>query len=229
MQLSKEYVNNLLRHCNFSMVADETAEVNIFNRILEANHTIFFNRGASKIVLINYDWDSVLKIPFKYKYNTSNGEYNKFKGAKNLFGVPDWDYCAKEVELYEKAKMHKLDKYFAEIELISYIDGYPIYKQIRCSIAEERYCEEFELDKNWIEKQYTKEELDNVIDFCHKHLFTMFDNIWLADFVEWYGFDELYKLLKFIEKEDIDDLHSENIGYGPDGEPIIIDYSGWNN
>ena len=49
---------------------------------------------------------------------------------------------------------------------------------------------------------------------------------WLCDALEYYGLKKVEKLLTFIYDEDIDDLHSSNLGY-KDGRPVIIDYAGY--
>ena len=35
--------------------------------------------------------------------------------------------------------------------------------------------------------------------------------------------------MNFIKTEEISDLHNNNIGYRPDGSPVLIDYSGFQN
>ena len=50
---------------------------------------------------------------------------------------------------------------------------------------------------------------------------------WLAKAIDVYGEDEVNSLLDFIREHSIDDLHYGNIGYRKNGEPVLLDYSGF--
>ena len=50
----------------------------------------------------------------------------------------------------------------------------------------------------------------------------------MRDAINWYGENEIEKLLKFINDEKINDLHSGNLGYLND-RPVIVDYAGYNH
>jgi hypothetical protein len=72
--------------------------------------------------------------------------------------------------------------------------------------------------KEFVEKR----KMSNKV--CDELEIDCFDEVWIADFIQMYGKDELQRLMEFINKYDIDDLRTCNIGY-LDGAPILFDYS----
>lgn len=132
--------------------------------------------------------------------------------------IPDWNYCELETAIYRKAAAEGLARYFAEEECLGFIDNTPIYWQARCTplseITMDYHSEEYKRKKKTSEKLCDKLDTD-----C-------FNAIWIADFIDFYGESEFERLVKFLDKYEIDDLRPCNIGY-IDKAPILFDFSGY--
>ena len=50
---------------------------------------------------------------------------------------------------------------------------------------------------------------------------------WLAAALKKYGKEKVDKFVDFINEFDVNDLHSANVGFRNNGDPVLIDYSGW--
>ena len=133
-------------------------------------------------------------------------------------GKEYWDYCKFETEIYEAAYEDGLAPYFAEERLLGYVNGHPIYYQVRCTPMEDMNID-YSSPKALKMKETSK-------DICKKHQCDCFNPIWIADFIEYYGEEEFIKLNQFLCDHDIQDLRESNIGY-LDGAPILFDYTGY--
>lgn len=190
--------------------------------------------GASKAVILIPDVDYVIKIPFNstvYDYDgideiddwkqndTVQCDHDFYSCANSLINtVNTWDYCEAEVNLYHAAVEEVVDTYFAEEGLLGYIDNYPIYWQQRCVPFTN-------LDNHSTEASERRSEQSR--EKCKKLGVNCFHSLWIADFIDAYGEDELKRLNDFLCTWGIDDLRGCNIGY-IGGLPIIFDYSGFN-
>ena len=185
----------------------------------------WFN-GATKAVLQPKGKDFVLKIPFEgewqedWCYNEENDDYDlieeyfcEFQGSGGVSN--DWDYCQREVELYNLAAEAGLGEIFVETFFVDYVNGHPVYAQQR-------------VDKvgGWNGK--SDEERSSTRDKLSKAgQHAPMDLDWVATFLEFYDEELLFRLFKFLDEEWIDDdLHNGNIGY-LNGRPVIFDYAGF--
>jgi hypothetical protein len=151
--------------------------------------------------------------------------YYDVEGASNIDlgegadpAIPDWDYCRLESVIYQLATEEGLGAYFAEEAYLGTIDNTPVYYQTRCTPMSSMsidYDNEENSKKSATSKQVCK---DLKID-C-------FNPIWIADFINVYGIEEFTRLNKFLNRYEITDLRTCNIGY-LDGAPILFDYSGF--
>lgn len=152
--------------------------------------------------------------------------------------ISDIDYCASEAYVYSKALDEEIDQYFAEV--------YPIYTITVNDINTTFYVTHFyDIDYDKMESNSYNFHLarycaDNDIDFnslspCDQD--DIRDSIDVLDasgndgMLEYVAslipFEDYTKLLDFISKMHINDLHAGNWGW--DGENIIcIDYAGYN-
>ena len=58
-----------------------------------------------------------------------------------------------------------------------------------------------------------------------KSLYSCLPTSWLADAIEYYGFQKVKHLINFLEEHDLKDFHSGNVGMREDGAPCLLDYS----
>ena len=84
---------------------------------LHSEETLFYDAGCTKWVIAYKDIpDWVVKVPFcgTYIYDNEDeeGYYDKFTGANNLKN--NWNYCERELEIYEEAVKKDMDFFFTE-------------------------------------------------------------------------------------------------------------------
>ena len=77
-----------------------------------------------------------------------------------------------------------------------------------------------------LEKQIEEFKNSTTSEKCKQLGVGCFNSCWLSDFLDYFGEDIFQKFMKFIDKQNIGDLHSDNIGY-IGNRPVLIDYSGY--
>lgn len=177
-------------------------------------------RGATKVVAVISGCSSVLKVPYsgKWDYDESidHDYFTKFKGADNSEDH-GWDYCLTEYEVYEAAKENGLDIFFPKTEIMGECESGTIIKQERVLDFYE-YCP--------VSEDETIEFVNSDIKYC-----CFADSQWVAAAIERYGLAMVNKLIDFLENNFpivAEDLHHGNIGFRENGDPVILDFSGWN-
>ena len=177
-------------------------------------------RGATKAVAVVSGCSSVLKVPYSGKWDYDESVdcdyFTRFEGADNSKDH-NWDHCLTEYEVYEAAKENGLDIFFPKTEIMGECKSGTIIKQERvldfyeyCSISEDRTIELVYLDAKYCD---------------------LIDSQWIAAAIERYGKAMVDKLIDFLEDNFpivVEDLHNGNIGFRENGDPIILDFSGWN-
>ena len=177
-------------------------------------------RGATKAVAVVSGCSSVLKVPYSGKWDYDKSVdcdyFTKFEGADNSKDH-NWDYCLTEYEVYEAAKENGLDIFFPKTEIMGECESGTVIKQERvldfyeyCSISEDRTIELAYLDAKYCD---------------------LINSQWIAAAIERYGRTMVDKLIDFLEDNFpivVEDLHNGNIGFRENGDPIILDFSGWN-
>ncbi len=208
--------------------------------------------GASKICIVFDNLPFVIKIPLmgRHSYDYINGDTMHLRGScyyipeskrtsscyyfsqtrvdsNELFSDEDWNYCDHEEYISDLAIEEGLADFFAKEECIGYINNYPIYKQEKVEVY---------ASSNFRNKPSSKDTyslLDDIITSGPTYLDVPFcdldeDREWLAQALEYHGEEQFMKFLDFIERTDINDLHSGNMGY-IGNRPVLLDYSGfWN-
>lgn len=169
-----------------------------------------YNYGLTKLVLF-LNKEQVLKIPF------SGDSYITFRIK---------DYCKEESLIYESAVAAGLEKYFAKtIFFCSSKNKYPIYT------SERIFFDGFYKKEN--STVLTKERLQLITDLTEIYENFFEQNYidipleWSSAAIDYYGVPSFKKFLEFLYDEDINDLHSGNLGFREDGSPAIFDYSGY--
>lgn len=185
--------------------------------------------GASKVVFINPTVkDKVIKIPivgrleddFYYDDDeedwiySGEGEFYYYCGADN--GDTEYDYCSAEVNIYKAAEEAGLEACFAKTERIGSINGYPVYMQDKAEMLED-------VDIS----SHTREYIEKTVLHCRElNIHTSINKGWFGDFIAYHGDEMAKRLIDFINKFHINDLHTGNIGY-ISGIPVLVDYSGF--
>ena len=177
-------------------------------------------RGATKAVAVVSGCSSVLKVPYSGKWDYDKSVdcdyFTRFEGADNSEDH-NWDYCLTEYEVYEAAKENGLDIFFPKTEIMGECEAGTVIKQERVldfyaygSISEDRTIELVYLDAKYCD---------------------LINSQWIAAAIERYGKTMVDKLIDFLEDNFpivVEDLHNGNIGFRENGDPIILDFSGWN-
>lgn len=212
--------------CEFN---EETAIY--ISRALDENIPEAFSveTGASKFCIIPEAEDYVIKIPFNcttegYTYwdleedeETKSRAYEPLYGA-DVEGEECWNYCALEVQNYQKAENKGLSCYFAPESKYGTVNDYPVYIQSKCVTCHG--------DKQ--QNTHISEALYQHLEkTCDTAKCDIFNPHWIADFLAIYGEAEFIKLMQFLHQNHMDeDLRDCNIGYLR-GAPVLVDYSGY--
>ena len=187
--------------CDFTQpITGSNFKAAIVTPLMQNGEDIQYFTGTTKGVVKFLNKQYVLKIPF----------YNKREDI--------WDKCKKEMELYQKAKSFKVNDFFAPVVLIATIANHLIYFQPYCNTMFERtYKKEV--------PYFTKQQKQKVLDiFESYYIYTAININWLTDIYVIYGEEKFDMLMTFLKANNIIDLHEENIGFTPSGNPVIIDY-----
>lgn len=226
MTYNKEQILNLFDGYNFKINAfGSTVFTEHDNNSLNAflhhkgykNFSIFY--GASKCVIVPFDEDYVIKIPYTGEYLEAEEDYDVSEVYEAFFGAEEdegWDYCLVESIRYSITKAFHLEKFFAETKLLGHTkQNHPIYIQPKCDV--------FHTSK----LQVTAEEIQvtrTILSSPDSPIPCDFPVAWMTSFRLIYGMDNLIKLTSFIEEYEWDDFRGENVGF-LNGKPVIIDYS----
>ena len=215
-------------HTLFSSTDDE-----IFGEEVEdwEDHMYYWRSGASKFVILLEDIEDfglVVKIPFmgRNEQCNKNTKFYYFEGAAD--GKEGWDYCAVEYNLYKIAEAQGLSACFAAVDVLKSDLKYPVYMQEKAISFNDYYYDEESDHYSEDESKYTDEQLNSTKEKCKENKISNFNNLWLTDFIQYYGVDIFIKFSQFIRENNINDLHDNNIGY-IGNRPVLIDYSGWDN
>lgn len=171
--------------------------------------------GLSKLVLVFNDLDSVIKIPF------IGNDFDEFYNSQESLNEDDkdcdfydWDYCGTEYLIYQIAKEYEVEKMFLETKPLCEMNELPIYIQEKAIVGKSQMIEPSE---------NSKQKYD---ELCMKGKIPYY-NV-MESFIEYYGDLLIEKFTKFLERVNLGDLHSGNIGVSRvDNRPIMFDYSGY--
>ena len=205
-------------------------KLDIFKDIIGAS---WIKCGASKAVIyFEKEFPNIVfKIPF---FGSISGNYNcetkEFEldydtiewfhyANSNISDECDWDYCNIERKIFEEAVFEDVDSFFAETKfLCDYDYETPIYIS---EFVDSVVCDEINLKpshKSLNSAAKLMKERDN---------FNAFSQNINATFLDCYNEENVIKLMEFIEKWNIDDIHCSNIGFDKNNKIRIIDYSGF--
>lgn len=184
--------------------------------------------GASKVVIVLED--EVLKTSFKGYVECRDGEVNYFK--------ENTDMCEIEFLVYEAAVKEGVQKFFARTERVA--EG--VYKQEKCVITcNELYCYGYadhpmkdmlstlDIPRWGDERDYRavlkRREFDSIGLYDLRKRVNHSEVLYFLAFN--YDVEDLFRLLDFLNKYDINDIHGENVGVFADGTIKIFDFCGF--
>ena len=215
----KNYILNLLSTFNLKHLS----QYNFMKKLQALDDNFILASGVSKVAIIPKEKNYVIKIPYYGKYRKSNG----IKCFDPYFSSisKSSDYCKSEEIIYNKAKANGLDTFFAEIEQIGKIKSIPIYVQRKAVIFEDVYYPEDDEEENLNEREVSifKTITTKYSDLVEDEYLPL---SWMKDFICSYGELAFDKLYNFLSDNNIQDLHSENIGYICE-KPVLVDFSGF--
>ena len=249
------FLDNKFRNCNpeflkLSQVYFEDSDENSFRDFIkQIAITIgadWVNNGCSKSVFHFKEFDNyVFKIPYIGYFYIVDEDTQYFKECAEQERVPTYfcfddvalyknanndgaypvdanDYCAVEEYIYRIARKYNVNQMFTKTAFLGFVCGIPVYVS---SCADKEYSpkkqsnETSKIAKDMIDKS-RKEHKDS-----YSELYTTECGV----LIETYGRKATQRLIDFIYKEKISDLHIGNYGYDALGNLKIIDYSGFHD
>ena len=192
-----------------------------------------FEFGASKVVFFFSEIpEYVVKVPILGTYDSYEHDYIDYSQAvpmtKELadYCNNNWnDYCGLEAGIYGyiMANFSKLAKFFVSTEYIgttsNNINLY-VSKKVRTYYAYD--CEHnFEISKR------SQESAKLIFDTYNR--IGGLSSSFLCCLCEQYPEEDVWDLVDFIKDCYIDDLHSQNVGFDENDNPVIMDYCGFNS
>lgn len=213
---------------------DSYFEDDLYNYFVDNDGTI--STGATKAVFIFNDEDYVLKTPIfgEVSYPSIKDEYGYLEpdydaepnftawtGA--LYSDCGDNYCESEEYLYKKAEEAGLGELFIKTEFLYTENGRPVYISEKC-----HHCDLWR-------KGGEEAPSENSLSIAEENRKSKKDN-WTsrlglqatAKFIDDYGLEMTEKLLAFIKKYDISDLHDDNTMISNrTGKIVITDYAGF--
>lgn len=212
-----------------------------FNRELPENlsNGVQYHTGASKWVIDIKGFEFIIKIPYEgyyeeiedYDYDECkifdsyeeeeayiaehhHEEFCYFEGADC---ESHWDYCAAEMEIYDRALKEGIGNLFAKTLLFCHTkDGHPVYIQKRAISYWD--CD----DKTRRSRNYDKA--------YNMSYFSSVPAEFLALVLDLYGEKVANALLLFCDDHCIGDLHLGNVGIRKNSRmPVLYDYSNFDS
>lgn len=165
--------------------------------------------GVSKYCYIFLDEPFVIKFPQEYDtHDLNNNE------------------CAKEVEFYHSSLNYRVQRILPETDFIGCnSQGIPFYKQAKldytCSDAPEEKRKKYVI----MTEKISNDLIRKVRRSCSSDNRGI-DTLWLKMVWLLYGEKFTRSLIKWIDDNNINDLHSSNIGYIKN-RPVIMDFCGY--
>ena len=189
----------------------------------------FYDAGCTKWVIAYKDIpDWIVKVPFCGTcIYTDEGEkdfYDEFIGANNRKN--NWNYCEREVEIYEEAVMKKVDFFFTETHYLGTYWGMPIYisKKVndfytkKGSHSTEKKCEKCNSIIQEAESRSEKWNKDYLLS-----------SFYITQMIDCgYSYEQIVNIILFCQENLIGDFHSGNFGWDEEDKLRILDFSSYN-
>ena len=232
-KLLQEILDNVDFPWNFG-VYGETDEIDcdldIISSMNDCYEGFYSLNGASKYVLLNDTLPFVIKVPFngywEEDYNEETDEYTgefSFVDFEGSHFSPHNNYCAGETIIYDMMCKYAFDMFFAETKFFKKIDETPIYIQEKVI--------PYSSDKS---KNFRSIKTSKLAEKLASRTYINFPEAWIEAAICHYGKELTEAFIVYLSSDDDvaeiirEDLHSSNFGYRENGEPCILDYSGYN-
>ena len=233
----KEFLEEILGEVNIPYdfgAYNDTREIDCDDDILSSvnnKYKGFYSlSGASKYVLVNDTLPFVIKVPFngywEEDYCEEVDEYSDSYSFVNFEGShfsPHNDYCASETIIYDMMCKLTFDIFFAETKFFKRIDETSIYIQEKVI--------PYSSDKS---KSFRSIKTSKLAERLASRTYISFPEAWIEAAICHYGKELTEAFIVYLSSDDDvaeiirEDLHSSNFGYRENGEPCILDYSGYN-
>ena len=215
MNIIENDIKEILDNLHFPMHPFTTEDIDELIGNLDIPIDFTWENGVSKLAIIPTHASNVIKIPFD---GTLTYEDSSFITFKNGGGEDEWDYCAKEMEIYYEIayEFPEYLNFFVPLDRICFIEDHPIYIQPK-------------VECGWSKSNCSARSLQ-VIQTSEDILTkTRIPETWLAKCLDYYKGNvfKLRQFLNFLASKELDyDLHSNNVGY-LNNRPVILDYAGF--
>ena len=211
---SLEFLKNLYIPAQFGTdrYDEDSTAIDDLSKQLPADVEI--KTGATKAVLL-FDSSFVIKIGFNGTYDEYYKGNDEYEYRFTPFIHPD--YCKIEKEIYDRACEVGLGMFFTKVDVLCETKGgYPIYIAERVnSLYDGDYYDSSSRD--------SREKANSIMEEAHTYI----NDSWAGAALEQYGEELFKKFLRFLDEEDINDLHGGNIGFRNDGTHCLLDFSGY--
>lgn len=222
MVFDKDYVDFILEQIfplNYENFFSDKCFGTLQKKIAEIDKNIKLEKGLTKCVIIPPGASFVIKMPFK---GTIFGKsVSLFSGAN---AEDRSDYCLAEYNKYLSLKDVSLEKFVAKTYYYKTIDGIRIFIQEKI----------IPLDNNNTSQHYfnSKDSFNLAEKTLDEYGIYDIDTEWMGACFEVYGYDKVIEFIEFCTYTDtdlIEDMHEGNYGYRENGEPALLDFSGYFN
>ena len=182
----------------------------------------FVSNGITKMVIIVDDLPFVIKIPFngqrEYMWidetHCDDGTWYPFYQADSSKG---WDYCGAELDYTTAIQEEGYGMFVPDMMYLCTVCGYDVFVQEKVyPMCENRHT--YGASEASMEKARE----------CRRS----FDIEWTARAIDIYGMDAFIDFCDWADNalpDMMHDMHSANYGYRENGDPIILDLSGFND
>ena len=186
-------------------------------------------RPETQQVLKDYGLDVTCGASKVCIYSTDDDEEKWVVKVGFIRAAFDVNFCELEAKYYAEAVSEDCASHLAETYYCGTIDGVDIFLQERVELQEDFFEEKiYDYVSEWYnedDESMSEEEREECIDN------DMHENCSSEDYIMAVLGDtvESCKLIRFCEKNKINDLHELNWGVARDGNCKLIDFSGYRN
>ena len=173
-----------------------------------------WHHGISKVMLYFPEIlpTHIIKIPFNWYADYEDDEAYPYEN----------DHCQLECEVYQNAIIDGVEEILLKEVCCGYVQGVPVYIQRKADCTS---CAEKE---SFYPSQEEINDFENTVsdkNDYYKYSSATEDDEWNINVCEYFGYERGLELLRWIY-DNLSDMHSGNVGYLANGQPVIFDYSG---
>ena len=185
------------------------------------NGDFFVTNGISKLVIDVDDLPFVIKIPFngrkEYEWLDEYCHDDTWCPFYCAGGSVKWDYCEVELEYTTAIQDEGYEMFVPDMMYLCNVDEYGVYVQ--------------EKVRPLCECRHIYDVTDASFEKARK-CSRKFDIEWAARAIDIYGVDAFVEFCEWIDyafPQMMRDMHAANYGYRYNGDPVILDLSGFSD